>query len=60
MDSGEDENFIGNNIFKNRSFIDSRLENISTKKSGKSFWLGRYLTRAIITARMVRFNLKIC
>ena len=55
---GEDENFIGNNIFKNRSFIDSRLENISTKRAENLFWLGRYLTRAIITARMVRFNLK--
>ncbi len=55
---GEDENFRGNNIFKNRSFIDSRLENISTKRAENLFWLGRYLTRAIITARMVRFNLK--
>ena len=55
---GDDETFIGNNIFKNYSFIDSRLENISTKRAENLFWLGRYLTRAIITARMVRFNLK--
>ena len=55
---GEDATLTGNNIFKNRSFIDSRLENISTKRAENLFWLGRYLTRAIITARMVRFNLK--
>ena len=55
---GEDISFTGNNIFKNRSFIDSRLENISTKRAENLFWLGRYLTRAIITARMIRFDLK--
>jgi uncharacterized circularly permuted ATP-grasp superfamily protein/uncharacterized alpha-E superfamily protein len=55
---GKSEDFEGNNIFKNRSFIDSRLENISTKRAENLFWLGRYLTRAITTARMIRFNLK--
>lgn len=55
---GKSEHFEGNNIFKNRSFIDSRLENISTKRAENLFWLGRYLTRAITTARMIRFNLK--
>ena len=55
---GKSEDFEGNSIFKNRSFIDSRLENISTKRAENLFWLGRYLTRAITTARMIRFNLK--
>lgn len=55
---GRSDDFSGNNIFKNRSFIDSRLENISTKRAENLFWLGRYLTRAITTARMIRFNLK--
>lgn len=55
---GKDENFIGNNIFKNRAFFDSRLENISTKRAENLFWMGRYLSRAITTARMIRFNLK--
>ncbi|CAM3480704.1 circularly permuted type 2 ATP-grasp protein [Arcobacter aquimarinus] len=55
---GKDEEFNSNNIFKNRVFIDSRLENISTKRAENLFWMGRYLNRAIITARMLRFNLK--
>ena len=55
---GKDEDLTTNSIFKNRSFIDSRLENISTKRAENLFWMGRYLTRAITTARMIRFNLK--
>ena len=55
---GKSEDFVGNAIFKNRAYIDSRLENISTKRAENLFWLGRYLTRAITTARMIRFNLK--
>jgi uncharacterized circularly permuted ATP-grasp superfamily protein/uncharacterized alpha-E superfamily protein len=55
---GKDTNPIGNSIFKNRAFIDSRLENISTKRAENLFWLGRYLTRSITTSRMIRFNLK--
>ena len=55
---GEDENFNGLNIFKSNDFIDSKLENITTKRAENLFWLGRYLTRAIITARMIRFNIK--
>lgn len=41
-----------------RNFLDTRLENISTKRAENLFWLGRYLNRAIITTRMLRFNLK--
>ena len=55
---GKDEDLTTNSIFKNRTFIDSRLENISTKRAENLFWMGRYLTRAITTARMIRFNLK--
>ncbi|MCR8711350.1 circularly permuted type 2 ATP-grasp protein [Aliarcobacter butzleri] len=55
---GKDDTYIGNYIFKNRTFIDSQLENISTKRAENLFWMGRYLSRAITTARMLRFNLK--
>lgn len=55
---GKDENPYSLNILKNRDFLDSKLENISTKRAENLFWLGRYLYRAITTARMVRFNLK--
>jgi uncharacterized circularly permuted ATP-grasp superfamily protein/uncharacterized alpha-E superfamily protein len=55
---GKSEDISGINIFKNREFIDTRLENISTKTAENLFWLGRYLNRAITTARMIRFNLK--
>ena len=55
---GKNEEFTGNNVFKNREVIDSRLENISTKRAENLFWLGRYLNRAITVARMIRFNLK--
>ncbi len=39
-------------------YIDSKLKNISTKRAENLFWLGRYINRAIITSRMIRFNLK--
>ncbi len=55
---GKDDDLSANNIFKNRAFIDSRLENISTKRAENLFWMGRYLTRAITTARVIRFSLK--
>jgi len=44
--------------FLQRAYIDSRLENISTKRAENLFWLGRYLSRAIIISRILRFNLK--
>ena len=55
---GKSEDESGINILKTREFIDTRLENISTKRAENLFWLGRYLNRAITTARMIRFNLK--
>ena len=55
---GKNDEFLTNNIFKSRSYIDSRLENITTKRAENLFWIGRYLGRTITTARMIRFNLK--
>lgn len=54
---GED-NLTVLNPLSNKTYIDSKLENISTKRAENLFWLGRYLNRAIITSRMLRFNLK--
>lgn len=55
---GEDEEDKISRITRSRNFLDTRLENISTKRAENLFWLGRYLNRAIITTRMLRFNLK--
>lgn len=55
---GKSEKIVNINLFKSSAHIDSRLENISTKRAENLFWLGRYLTRAIINARMIRFILK--
>ncbi len=46
------------NPLSTRAYIDTKLENISTKRAENLFWLGRYITRAIISSRMIRFNLK--
>lgn len=55
---GKNEETSVSRITKNRSFLDTGLENISTKRAENLFWLGRYLSRAVITTRMLRFNLK--
>ncbi len=46
------------NPLGHKGYTDSKLENISTKRAENLFWLGRYINRAIITSRMIRFNLK--
>lgn len=55
---GKDEQERFSTIIRQKEFLDTRLENISTKRAENLFWLGRYLNRAIITTRMLRFNLK--
>lgn len=55
---GKEEEEIFSSISRQKDFLDTRLENISTKRAENLFWLGRYLNRAIITTRMLRFNLK--
>ncbi len=54
---GKDDLFPANPL-GNKVYIDTKLENISTKRAENLFWLGRYINRAIITSRMIRFNLK--
>ncbi|QKF83479.1 circularly permuted type 2 ATP-grasp protein [Halarcobacter ebronensis] len=55
---GEDNSEKFSAISSHRDFLDTRLGNISTKRAENLFWLGRYLSRAVITTRMLRFNLK--
>ncbi len=55
---GKNEEEVFSSITRQKEFLDTRLENISTKRAENLFWLGRYLNRAIITTRMLRFNLK--
>jgi len=55
---GKDEEKKINRIAKNRGFLNTTLEDLSTKRAENLFWLGRYLNRVIITSRMLRFNLK--
>lgn len=40
------------------SYNDISLGSLTTKKAENIFWLGRYLQRSIITARMIRLYLK--
>ena len=55
---GKDNSAKFSAITNHRDFLDTRLENISTKRAENLFWLGRYLSRAVITTRMLRYNLK--
>lgn len=53
---GKDSN--ANYILKHKGQADLRLDNLSTKMAENLFWLGRYLARTIIAARMIRFTIK--
>lgn len=44
--------------FKPKSGVENSLENIPSLRAENLFWLGRYLMRSIITARMIRTTLK--
>lgn len=45
-------------LFKNTEHFDTRLDNVSAKRAENLFWLGRYLARAIFTARDLRHTIK--
>ncbi|HZF70754.1 circularly permuted type 2 ATP-grasp protein [Sulfuricurvum sp.] len=47
-----------NPLFKSQSIAENSLENIPSLRAENLFWLGRYLTRSILTARMIRTTLK--
>jgi uncharacterized circularly permuted ATP-grasp superfamily protein/uncharacterized alpha-E superfamily protein len=44
--------------FKTKMAVEHSLENIPSLRAENLFWLGRYLMRSIITARMIRTTLK--
>ena len=45
-------------VSNSTQFLNTTLSNITTIKAQNLFWLGRYVTRAVITARMIRFTIK--
>ncbi|OHD81849.1 MAG: hypothetical protein A3D90_04255 [Sulfuricurvum sp. RIFCSPHIGHO2_02_FULL_43_9] len=45
-------------IFHSNAAFENSFENIPSLRAENLFWLGRYLMRAIITARMIRTTLK--
>jgi uncharacterized circularly permuted ATP-grasp superfamily protein/uncharacterized alpha-E superfamily protein len=55
---GESKTVPLNPMFKSQSITESSLENIPSLRAENLFWLGRYLTRSILTARMIRTTLK--
>ncbi|MDD5052574.1 MAG: circularly permuted type 2 ATP-grasp protein [Sulfuricurvum sp.] len=55
---GESQSVPLNPIFKSQTTIENSLENIPSLRAENLFWLGRYLMRSILTARMIRTVLK--
>ncbi|MDD2369946.1 MAG: circularly permuted type 2 ATP-grasp protein, partial [Sulfuricurvum sp.] len=47
-----------NPLFQSKTVVENSLENIPSLRAENLFWLGRYLTRSILTARMIRTTLK--
>ncbi len=55
---GESQSVPLSPLFKNRTSIENSFENIPSLRAENLFWLGRYVMRSIITARMIRTVLK--
>lgn len=55
---GESESIPLSPIFHSNAAAENSLGNIPSLRAENLFWLGRYLMRAIITARMIRSTLK--
>ncbi|MBV5321466.1 MAG: circularly permuted type 2 ATP-grasp protein [Sulfuricurvum sp.] len=55
---GESESIPLAPQFKTKTAVEHSLENIPSLRAENLFWLGRYLMRSIITARMIRTTLK--
>lgn len=55
---GESTSIPLNLVFKPKTAVEHSLENIPSLRAENLFWLGRYLMRSILTARMIRTTLK--
>ncbi|MHC3993905.1 circularly permuted type 2 ATP-grasp protein [Thiomicrolovo sp. ZZH C-3] len=55
---GEEEERAPSNPFKQLPCIDASIDQIPTRRAENLFWLGRYLSRAIITTRLIRYAVK--
>jgi len=55
---GESGPMAPNNAYKPKATFENSLENIPSLRAENLFWLGRYLMRCIMSARMIRITLK--
>lgn len=55
---GESGPIAPNNAYKPKATFENSLENIPSLRAENLFWLGRYLMRCIMSARMIRITLK--
>jgi uncharacterized circularly permuted ATP-grasp superfamily protein/uncharacterized alpha-E superfamily protein len=55
---GEPDKSDASNILKYTPYTDTSIRNVPTQKAENLYWLGRYVARSIITARLVRYVLK--
>lgn len=55
---GESGPVVPNNAYKPKATFENSLENIPSLRAENLFWLGRYLMRCIMSARMIRITLK--
>jgi len=55
---GEPKPNQASNILKYIPCADPSIKNVPTQKAENLFWLGRYIARSIITARLIRYILK--
>ena len=55
---GEEEERAPINPFKQLPCIDASIDEIPTRRAENLFWLGRYMARAIVTTRLIRYAVK--
>jgi len=55
---GDEEERAPLNPFKQLPCVDASIDQIPTRRAENLFWLGRYLSRAIATTRLIRYAVK--